>query len=136
MRYIILVSHGEFASGLHSSIKMIAGDRKNLLSLGLKTDMSIDSFAQHFKQLISCITKNDSIILLADIIGGSPLTTALAVLSELNLLTNARAFTGMNLPLSLSFVLNEYMDYDFILNEAKDSIQEIFLHIDEPDDEI
>jgi PTS system N-acetylgalactosamine-specific IIA component len=115
---------------------MIAGDRKNLLSLGLKTDMSIDSFAQHFKQLISCITKNDSIILLADIIGGSPLTTALAVLSELNLLTNARAFTGMNLPLSLSFVLNEYMDYDFILNEAKDSIQEIFLHIDEPDDEI
>ncbi len=136
MKHIILVSHGEFASGLHSSIKMIAGDRKNLLSLGLKTDMSIDSFAQHFKQLISCITKNDSIILLADIIGGSPLTTALAVLSELNLLTNARAFTGMNLPLSLSFVLNEYMDYDFILNEAKDSIQEIFLHIDEPDDEI
>ena len=28
MKYVVMVSHGEFAPGLHSAVKMMTGDRK------------------------------------------------------------------------------------------------------------
>ncbi len=140
MNYVIMVSHGEFAPGLHTALTMIAGDRKNVLSTSLTDNMSADTYAEKFKKLIAPITTTDNIILLADIIGGSPLTTAVNVLSDAGLLPNTRIFGGMNLPMALSVVLNENTIggdvAEFILNESKNSIQEFTLESNETDEEI
>ena len=79
MRYLILVSHGTFAPGLHNALGMMAGsDREDIRSTSLLDGMDVDTFRVNFAELVKDITTEDEIILTADIIGGSPLTTALA----------------------------------------------------------
>ena len=83
MRYLILVSHGTFAPGLHNALGMMAGsDREDIRSTSLLDGMDVDTFSANFAELVKDITAEDEIILTADIIGGSPLTTALDVLTE------------------------------------------------------
>ena len=85
------------------------------------------------------ITAEDEIILTADIIGGSPLTTALDVLTEKGLLARTLAIGGMNLPLVLTAA---FADADTPLDaleaeltgEAKDQIKQFALGGDEDDD--
>ena len=99
MKYVVLVSHGTFAQGLHSVLKMLAGgDRADVLSTGMEDGMGADVFAERFKETISPIGDEDEIILLADIIGGSPLTNALDVAAKAGMLDRTRAYGGMNLP--------------------------------------
>ena len=63
MKYVVLVSHGTFAPGLHSVLKMLAGgEREDVISVGLEDGMSADEFAEKFSNAISKITEDDSLI--------------------------------------------------------------------------
>lgn len=140
MRYLILVSHGTFAPGLHNALGMMAGsDREDIRSTSLLDGMDVDTFRANFTELVGDITAEDEIILTADIIGGSPLTTALDVLTEKGLLARTLAIGGMNLPLVLTAA---FADADTPLDEleaeltgeAKDQIKRFALGGDEDDD--
>lgn len=140
MRYLILVSHGTFAPGLHNALGMMAGsDREDIRSTSLLDGMDVDTFRANFTELLGDITAEDEIILTADIIGGSPLTTALDVLTEKGLLGKTLAIGGMNLPLVLTAA---FADADTSLEEleqeltgeAKDQIKRFDLGGDEDDD--
>ena len=140
MRYLILVSHGTFAPGLHNALGMMAGsDREDIRSTSLLDGMDVDTFRANFAELVGDITAEDEIILTADIIGGSPLTTALGVLTEKGLLGKTLAIGGMNLPLVLTAA---FADADTPLEEleqeltgeAKDQIKRFDLGGDEDDD--
>lgn len=140
MRYLILVSHGTFAPGLHNALGMMAGsDREDIRSTSLLDGMDVDTFRANFAELVGDITAEDEIILTADIIGGSPLTTALDVLTEKGLLARTLAIGGMNLPLVLTAA---FADADTpldaleaeITGEAKDQIKRFALSGDEDDD--
>lgn len=140
MRYLILVSHGTFAPGLHNALGMMAGsDREDIRSTSLLDGMDVDTFRANFAELVKDIAAEDEIILTADIIGGSPLTTALDVLTEKGLLSKTLAIGGMNLPLVLTAA---FADADTPLEEleqeltgeAKDQIKRFDLGGDEDDD--
>ena len=140
MRYLILVSHGTFAPGLHNALGMMArSDREDIRSTSLLDGMDVDTFRANFAELVGDITAEDEIILTADIIGGSPLTTALDVLTEKGLLGKTLAIGGMNLPLVLTAA---FADADTPLEEleqeltgeAKDQIKRFDLGGDEDDD--
>lgn len=140
MRYLILVSHGTFAPGLHNALGMMAGsDREDIRSTSLLDGMDVDTFRANFAELVGDITAEDEIILTVDIIGGSPLTTALDVLTEKGLLGKTLAIGGMNLPLVLTAA---FADADTPLEEleqeltgeAKDQIKRFDLGGDEDDD--
>lgn len=140
MRYLILVSHGTFAPGLHNALGMMAGsDREDIRSTSLLDGMDVDTFRANFTELVGDITAEDEIILTADIIGGSPLTTALDVLTEKGLLGKTLAIGGMNLPLVLTAA---FADADTPLEEleqeltgeAKNQIKRFDLGGDEDDD--
>ena len=140
MRYLILVSHGTFAPGLHNALGMMAGsDREDIRSTSLLDGMDVDTFRANFAELVQDITPEDEIILTADIIGGSPLTTAVDVLTEKGLLARTLAIGGMNLPLVLTAA---FADADTPLDEleaeltgeAKDQIKRFALGGDEDDD--
>lgn len=140
MRYLILVSHGTFSPGLHNALGMMAGsDREDIRSTSLLDGMDVDTFRANFAELVGDITAEDEIILTADIIGGSPLTTALDVLTEKGLLARTLAIGGMNLPLVLTAA---FADADTPLDaleaeltgEAKDQIKRFALGGDEDDD--
>lgn len=122
MRYLIMVSHGEFANGLHNALGMMAGaDRADILSVGLLDGMGVDKFREAFAELIGVIGADDEIVLVADIIGGSPLTTAVEVLTEKGLLGRTVAMGGMNLPLVLAVA---FTDEDLALTDVANSAME------------
>ena len=140
MRYLILVSHGTFAPGLHNALGMMAGsDREDIRSTSLLDGMDVDTFRVNFAELVKDITTEDEIILTADIIGGSPLTTALDVLTEKGLLGKTLAIGGMNLPLVLTAAFAdaetplEELEQE-LTGEAKDQIKRFALGGDEDDD--
>ena len=140
MRYVILVSHGTFAPGLHNALGMMAGsDREDIRSTSLLDGMDVDTFRANFTELVGDITAEDEIILTADIIGGSPLTTALDVLTEKGLLGKTLAIGGMNLPLVLTAAFAdaetplEELEQE-LTGEAKDQIKRFDLGGDEDDD--
>lgn len=105
MYYVLMVSHGEFASGLHTAVKMIAGDNKNVFSAGLTDGTGADALALKVAEILAPVTAEDKLVVLADLLGGSPLTTTMNVVAEKGLLANTKAFAGMNLPMALTAVL-------------------------------
>lgn len=122
MRYLILVSHGTFAPGLHNAVGMMAGaDRKDIRSTSLLDGMDVDTYRKAFAELVADVTAEDEILLFADIIGGSPLTTAMEVLTEKGLLPHTAAIGGMNLPLVLTAA---FADADAPLEQVAAEIME------------
>ena len=140
MKYLLLVSHGGFAEGLKTSLAMFAGDKMDqIIAAGLANGKTVDDFAQDFRQAISGLTEDDSVVVLADIVGGSPLTTALGVLEEKGLLSSAIVLGGMNLPMAItSAVMKDMLEgEDFVnavLPEAQTALQE-FKVVSDADDE-
>ena len=133
MKYVVLVSHGTFAPGLHSVLKMLAGgEREDVISVGLEDGMSADEFAEKFSNAISKITEDDEIILLGDIVGGSPLTNAIEQVSNKGLIGQTVIFGGMNLAMALTATLmkdgvDTDMLKDSLINEAKDAVKEFVM---------
>lgn len=142
MKYVLLVSHGTFANGLHSVLDMMAGsDRNDILSTNLINGMTVETFEGEVEKLVEKISLEDEIILLADIIGGSPLTTTLNVLSKKDVLKNTIVFGGMNLSLALNAVLmKDVLEKDelkkVLINESKESIKEFQVNSEDNDDDI
>lgn len=140
MLYVMMVSHGEFAPGLHTAVNMIAGAKENVFSTSLKDGMGADEYAANVAKLLEKVTAEDKLVVLADIFGGSPLTTAMNVVAEKGLLGNTKAFAGMSLPMALTVVLSgEDLDWDtigeVIIEEAHNGVQEFVVADDEDEDE-
>ena len=142
MKYLLLVSHGGFAEGLKTSLAMFAGDKMDqVIAIGLKDGKTVDDFAKDFRQAISGLTADDSVIVLADIVGGSPLTTACSVLDEVGKLDDAIVLGGMNLPMAItSAVMKDMLEGDAfvqaVLPEAQAALQEFKIVSDDEEDDI
>ena len=130
MRYVVMVSHGEFAPGLRSAVFMMTGPKDEVLCTNLRADMSADQFQDNFRELTAQIKDEDEVILLCDILGGSPMTKSLEVLSERGLLDSAIVLTGMNMPMVMTAVImkdtldDRTMLKETILSEAKNAVSE------------
>ncbi|MEX2805572.1 PTS sugar transporter subunit IIA [Streptococcus sp. H31] len=130
MKYLVLVSHGGLAAGLKTSLAMFAADKMDqVIAVGLEDGKSVEEFAADFKEAVTVLQADDSVVLLADIVGGSPLTTACSVLSDLGKLDSALVLGGMNLPMALnSLVLKDSLAgrdlVTAVLSEAQSALQE------------
>ena len=141
MKYILLVSHGMMAPGLHNALGMLAGeDREDILSTSLKNGMGSDEFAENVRKCVSLVKEGDEILLFADLIGGSPLTTTADVLAAEGLLNRTTMVGGMNLPLVLSAaVTKDTMDtrelIDMLVPESREMLQEFKVAANETEDD-
>ena len=138
MKYVILVSHGKFANGLNDALSMLAGNREDILSVGLENGKSVDEFTALFTEKVKDISTDDEVILLGDIIGGSPLTNATNVLVNKGIKTVILG--GMNLPLALTTVLMKdtvslHEIANQVLEQARMAMQE-FKIVEESEEDI
>lgn len=93
MNYLIFVSHGQFSEGLKEALGMFVGDGiKTVKAIGLQTGEDTDHFENRFKSLLSTLEQNSELLILGDIIGGSPLTTVVNVLNQENRLESTTSF--------------------------------------------
>ena len=143
MRYVVMVSHGEFAPGLRSAVFMMTGPKDEVLCTNLRADMSADQFQDNFRELTAQIKDEDEVILLCDILGGSPMTKSLEVLSERGLLDTAIVLTGMNMPMAMTAVIMKDVLEDrealknTIISESQNAVAEFKpVADDDADDDI
>jgi PTS system N-acetylgalactosamine-specific IIA component len=141
MRYLLLVSHGTMAPGVHSVIRMLLGDRENVLSYSMEDGVSADTFVENLREVIAPITDDDSVIVLGDIVGGSPLTNTLNTLTEKGLLAKTIAFGGLSLPMAISALMAIEDDLDdstlisSVISEAKEGARQVELAFDDDEDD-
>lgn len=107
MRYHLLVSHGSFASGMAEALGMLVGQRDDVLQVSFRDGMALPAFQEEIRQVTAPITAADEVIVLADLVNGSPLTTTMSVLAEGPGLGNVRAVGGMSLPMAVTAVEGE-----------------------------
>lgn len=73
---IIVTGHGQFASGLSSSVKLIAGlpEKYEIVDF-LETD-GIEQLSQKLETAINTLSECEGIIVFTDLVGGSPFKTS------------------------------------------------------------
>lgn len=140
MRYLVLVSHGTLAPGMHSVLSMLGGAREDVLSASLEDGMGADEYVARLKEVLAPVTAEDEVVLLGDIIGGSPLTNALNTLNEKGLLGRTVAFGGMNLPMAMTALMGLQTSElpalaESMLQEAHDGARKIDIAPAADDDE-
>lgn len=107
MRYHLIVSHGGLASGMAEALGMLVGQREDVLQVSFWDGMALPAFQEQVRQVTAPITAEDEVIVMADLVNGSPLTTTMAALSEGPGLDNVRAVGGMNLPMAVAAIEGE-----------------------------
>lgn len=137
MSKVILVSHGQLSAGLHDTLNMFATS-EDVLHFGLNKGESADDFGKRVLNELRTMDSNEEYIVLADIIGGSPLTTTLNVFNELGI-KNFKVLGGMNLAMAINAVLMKDAGLDtavsMALSESQQSVAEFKLENSE-DEEI
>ena len=137
MRNVCLVSHGNLAEGLHDTLTMFMGNCEGVMHMTLKQGEAVDQFQVRCTEMLKTLGEEDEVIVLADLIGGSPLTTFLNALSDLGK-TPLIVLGGMNLAMALNALLNKDQEApiirDVCLREAADAIKEFVLSTDEDED--
>ncbi|WEV39997.1 PTS sugar transporter subunit IIA [Lactobacillus sp. ESL0681] len=109
MRYLILVSHGRLAEGMKTALEMFSGDATDQsYALCLHKEMTAADLKHATEEFLKKqnFAKNDRFIILADIIGGSPLTTVLDVFSNYGFLQQSTVVGGMNFSMALNVIIN------------------------------
>ena len=141
MKYLLLVSHGTMAPGVHSVIRMLLGDRDDVLSYSMDDGVSADAFVAELENVIAPIGADDSVVVLGDIIGGSPLTNTLNTLTQKGLLPKTIALGGMSLPMAISVLMamdDGADDATLIasaISEAREGARQVELALDDEDEE-
>ena len=120
MNYILLISHGELAPGLKSACEMMTGPITELLTVNLPEGISTAVYEENFRKVIEVLDwANDQLIILTDIIGGSPFSKAVEVLSEKGVLDRCVILAGMNLAMAITAVLKkDLLSTEELINEV------------------
>ncbi len=122
---IILVGHGSFASGLESSVKLIAGEQKNFISIDFIQQLTGEMLEDEIKKALNELKNCDSLIIFTDILGGTPFNTAAKYVND-----RVKLITGTNLPMVIEAALFRGMNRDLneivkgTMNSGREQIRE------------
>ncbi len=123
---IVIISHGDLASGLITSLEMIDPGQKQIASLSIHPDTNPDDFCIELKNQIGSVSTGDGVLILADILGGTPCNKAICMLGD-----DVNVLTGVNLPMLLSAVTKRLLCTDGdtlcreVIQEATDGISNL-----------
>lgn len=141
MNYLILVSHGQFADGLKDALGMFVGDNiTTVRAIGLQADEDTAQLGTRFETLLASLEPDAKLVVLGDIIGGSPLTTIIDVLHAQGRLSQTIVLGGMNFPMALNAaILKDSLSPDefvpAVLSEAASAVKPFELTVDSADDD-
>ncbi|WP_155963017.1 PTS sugar transporter subunit IIA [Streptococcus ruminantium] len=130
---LLLMSHGNFAKAAIDSAELIVGKQTNFETLGVYTVDDVEVLREEMLQKISSLDTTKGLVVLTDIIGGTPINLASQLLSQEKVVV----VSGLNLPMllevlmnrgqqieSLSAVLKTAYDQGFSVRTKQDLIEE------------
>ncbi len=93
---IIIASHGNLASGILETSKMILGDVENLAAVGIYPNEGPEDLRNKILEAAKSFDNQDEVLVLVDIWSGTPFNQANSLVTEY---PNWAIVTGVNLPL-------------------------------------
>lgn len=105
---IIISGHGNFATGLRSSLNLIAGNPANVEYIDFVESDSTETLKAKYMNSLKTLNNCDSILALADLTGGSPFKTLVELKTEIE--KPLEVIGGTN----LAMILEISMAKDFI----------------------
>lgn len=99
---LLLMSHGNFAKAAIDSAELIVGEQTNFETLGVYTVDDVEVLKEEMLQKISSLDTTKGLVVLTDIIGGTPINLASQLLSQEKVVV----VSGLNLPMLLEVLMN------------------------------
>lgn len=93
---LIVTGHGNFASGLTSSLKLIAGETEAYVAVDFLADYSVEDLERELNKAFDELKDCDGVLVLSDLGGGSPFKTAVTIGFPRG---NVEVVAGTNLPM-------------------------------------
>ncbi|MBS0727532.1 PTS sugar transporter subunit IIA [Streptococcus suis] len=94
---VIVVAHGQFASGIPTSLKLIAGEVENIEAIDFSEGMSAQELKARIK---SAILGEREVLILTDLLGGTPFKVSVELATEQKE-QNVVVLSGLNLAMIL-----------------------------------
>lgn len=102
MKQIILVTHGDFAKGILTSLKLVMGTLDYIDFVSIHANETIPEITDMIRKKMSLYEKDTVTVIISDIAGGSTTRAALELLSEKE---HTYLITGLNLGLLLEVAM-------------------------------
>lgn len=124
---IILTGHGNFATGLASSVELIAGKVENFAAVDFIAGDGQEQLSEKLKVELDNFKELDGILIMSDLMGGTPFKTS--VMESVHN-PKVKVIAGTNLPMLIDACLSKEFAseiQEFALNVievGKDSIVE------------
>lgn len=94
---VIVATHSELGAGLVKTSEILLGKKENLKVIKLDVGDSIQQFSEQLEKDIITLNGDDGVIVLVDMIGGSPYNVAFSLLQK----HAFQLIAGINLPVFL-----------------------------------
>lgn len=135
---VIVTCHGECATGLYSTLKLVAGEMENVRCCNFLMGEGIEEISSKIKSAICELeTKNyEGILVLTDIAGGTPFNQAVLLSQDKE---NIEVLSGANFVMLYTAAISEGKIDDVVQNvleDAKKSITKFNFVKKEENDEI
>lgn len=123
---MILTGHGNFASGLKSSMKLIGGEPENFAAVDFLESYSTDDLEKEINKALETLDTKDGVIIFSDLAGGSPFKTSVEI--SMKRKENIKVIAGTNLGMlieigmSRSFIEDIEVLTDMAVNTGKDQV--------------
>lgn len=114
---VILTGHGQIASGIYSSVKMIAGEFENIRICEFKEGENYEKLDEKLEKAYKDLKAYENIVVLADIGGGTPFNRAVLSLSKYN---NIGFVSGVNFEMLYYALTSEIADLDLYIKDIMD----------------
>ncbi|AJI94175.1 PTS galactosamine/N-acetylgalactosamine transporter subunit IIA [Yersinia ruckeri] len=93
---IVVSGHINFASGMASAVRAIAGEQPQMAFIDFVESMSTDRLEDELRRAADSVDSDEGVLFLIDIPGGSPCNRALNILMKGR---NVELLAGVNLPM-------------------------------------
>jgi len=94
---IVIAAHGHLAQELANTAAQIVGELPHVSTISVEPGASLEELREHIKQAVQSVDDGEGVLVLADLLGGSPCTQSLMLCRDGKL----EVLTGVNLPMLL-----------------------------------
>ena len=112
---IILVTHGEFGTGLLQAAQTMVGDGDNYCSIGVDVSKPMQDIIDQLKQKVKEMDTGRGVLILTDMFGGTPTNISLSLLNH----GQTEVITGVNLPMLLKALSSRDQELGDLAQEIK-----------------
>ena len=106
---LVITGHGQFAAGLVSALELLIGHQDLLTAVDFEAGQNEDLLTEHLKHAVEGMHTCDEILILCDMIGGSPYKCAVRLTAILPKIT---VIYGINLGMALELAIRCRMGLD------------------------